>query len=129
MIKIYTIGFAGKRQDEFLEILNATDVKILADIRLWRVARFVPWASGANLAAGLGDRYKYMPELAPTKELLMDYKNGAIDWNEYEKTFNGILESRQAEKLFTAETLSGTCFLCAEKNADKCHRRLISEYL
>jgi len=29
MFKIYTIGFAGKKQDEFLEILTANGVRML----------------------------------------------------------------------------------------------------
>jgi uncharacterized protein (DUF488 family) len=128
-MNIYTIGFAGKKQDQFLEILDADGMRMVADIRLWRVARFVPWASGANLAAALGARYRAMPELAPTKELLAEYKNGAIDWTGYEKVFAGIMAARAPEKLFASETLDGTCFLCTEKLPAQCNRRLVAEYL
>ena len=129
MAKIYTIGFSGKKQDEFIDILNAVGVKILIDVRLWRAARFTPWASGANLAAVLGGRYRYMPELTPTKELLLGYKDGLIDWAGYERVFNGLLADRKIEGLFKSENLDGVCFLCAEKTADQCHRRLVAEYL
>ncbi len=129
MTKIYTIGFSGKSQDIFTDILDAVRVKKLIDIRMWRVARFVPWASGANLQKLLGDKYCYMPELAPTKELLSDYKDDEIGWPEYEQTFNGILATRKVENLFKPDDLDGACFLCSEKTADKCHRRLIAEYL
>ena len=128
-MKIYTIGFAGKKQDEFMKILDSAGVRAVVDIRLWRVARFVPWASGANLAAALGERYRAMSELAPTKELLTEYKNGAIDWAGYKKVFTGLLSARTPEKLFTAESLDGTCFLCTEKLPTQCHRRLVAEYL
>ena len=100
MKTIYTIGFSGKKQDSFLEVLDAVGIKTLIDIRAYRVARFVPWASGTNLQNALGDRYKYMPELAPTKELLTAYKDGAFDWAGYERVFNGILTDRQNERLF-----------------------------
>lgn len=129
MATIYTIGFSGKNQNVFIDILNAADIKMLVDIRLWRVARFVPWASGASLSNILDTRYKYMPELAPTKELLSDYKNRKIDWPEYERIFNDLLASRQIEKLFRPADLYKVCFLCTEKSADKCHRRLVVEYL
>jgi uncharacterized protein (DUF488 family) len=129
MKTIYTIGFSGKKQDVFMDILAAADVKKLIDIRLWRAARFVPWASGANLVSALGDKYLAMPELAPTKELLTAYKDGAIDWAGYEQVFNGLLRDRAVEKLPALADLDGLCFLCSEKTADQCHRRLVAEYL
>lgn len=112
-----------------MDILAATGVKKLVDIRLWRVARFVSWVSGANLAAALGDKYLSISELAPTKELLTQYKDRLIDWAGYEKIFNRILMVRRVEKLFTSDDLDGACFLCTERTADKCHRRLVAEYL
>lgn len=139
MPTIYTIGFAGKTRDQFMEILDTvracptkpgrSGVQVLIDIRLWRVARFMPWASSSNLAATLGDRYRTIPELAPTRELLTAYKDRTIDWPGYETIFNNILRDRQVEKLFTPDTLDGVCFLCTEKSPDHCHRRLVAEYL
>lgn len=126
---IYTIGFAGKTRDDFEHTLRIGGARTLIDIRLWRAARFVPWASGKNITDGIGRSAQYMPELAPSKELLTAYKNGEIDWSGYEKVFNGLLADRQVEKLFAADTLNGVCFLCAEKSPDKCHCRLVAEYL
>ena len=79
MLKIYTIGTNGKNKEIFAEILNAVDVNTVIDVRLWRQSRFVPWTSGTNLQRILGDRYKYMPELAPTLDLLTKIKNGTIN--------------------------------------------------
>ena len=129
MLKIYTIGTNGKNKEIFAEILNAVDVNTVIDVRLWRQSRFVPWTSGTNLQRILGDRYKYMPELAPTLDLLTKIKNGTINWTEYEQIFNDILKKRQIENLFTSNTINKVCFLCAEKTAENCHRRLVAEYL
>lgn len=130
MTKIYTIGFSGKKNaDIFMEILTAAGIEKLIDIRLWRTARFVPWANESNLKNTLGDKYIPMLELAPKKELLNAYKNGEIDWNGYKQIFNQILSDRKVEKMFTAESLDKVCFLCSEKTAEKCHRRLVAEYL
>lgn len=129
MAKIYTIGFSGKKFDDLVSVLDAVGVRCLVDIRLWRTSTYVPWASGDNLATALGARYKYMPELAPTKELLSDYKNGFIDWTGYQQVFNGILAQRHIQDMFSESDLDGVCFLCTEKTADKCHRRLVAEYL
>ena len=110
-------------------ILDTVGIRTLVDVRLWPQSRFVPWASGANLAAALGERYRHVPGLAPTKELLAGYKDGKIDWAEYESTFKVWLAIRRIEILFTPNNLDKLCFLCSEKTADKCHRRLVAEYL
>ena len=129
MPKIYTIGTNGKNKENFAEILNAVDVNTVIDVRLWRQSRFVPWTSDTNLQRILGNRYKYMPELAPTLDLLTKIKNGTINWAEYEQIFNDILKKRRIENLFTPDTINKVCFLCAEKTAENCHRRLVAEYL
>lgn len=129
MLKIYTIGTNGKNKEIFAEILNAVDVNTVIDVRLWRQSRFVPWTSGTNLQRMLGDKYKYIPELTPTLDLLTKIKNGTINWAEYEQIFNDILKKRRIENLFTPDTINKVCFLCAEKTAENCHRRLVAEYL
>ena len=129
MLKIYTIGTNGKNKEIFAEILNAVNVNTVIDVRLWRQSRFVPWTSGTNLQLMLGARYKYIPELAPPLDLLNQIKNGAINWAQYEQIFNNVLKNRQIENLFTPDTLNKVCFLCAEKTAENCHRRLVAEYL
>lgn len=129
MPKIYTIGTNGKNKEIFAEILNAVDVNTVIDVRLWRQSRFVPWTSGTNLQRMLGDKYKYIPELTPTLDLLTKIKNSTINWAEYEQIFNDILKKRQIENLFTPNTINKVCFLCAEKTAENCHRRLVAEYL
>lgn len=129
MLKIYTIGTNGKNKEIFAEILNAVNVNTVIDVRLWRQSRFVPWTSGTNLQRMLGDKYKYIPELTPTLDLLTKIKNGTINWTEYEQIFNDILKKRRIENLFTPDTINKVCFLCAEKTAENCHRRLVAEYL
>jgi uncharacterized protein (DUF488 family) len=129
MITLFTIGFCGKKEAEFYDLLNNAGVKLLIDIRLWRGSRFVPWASGENIKSILKDRYIHVPEFAPTKELLIDYKGNKITWNEYEKMFNEVINHRMIDKQFPRDLLDGACLLCSEKNYEKCHRRLVAEYL
>ena len=129
MAAIFTIGFSGKKEDGFHDLLGMAGALRVVDVRLWRASRFVPWASGDALQKRLGRRYEYMPELSPTKELLVDYKEGRIDWDGYETAFNSLLTERRVERLFDINSLDGACFLCSEKTADMCHRRLVAEYL
>ncbi|MDR2666960.1 MAG: DUF488 domain-containing protein [Holosporales bacterium] len=129
MTNLFTIGFCGKKEDQFHDLLDHAGVKILVDIRLWRTSRFVPWANGTNLKSMLKGRYIYIPECAPTKMLLDSYKAGEITWTEYEKTFNEIINEREIEKRFTQELIERACLLCSEKSPEMCHRRLVAEYL
>jgi uncharacterized protein (DUF488 family) len=128
---IYTIGFGGKTEAEFYKILRDAGVKKLIDVRLWSnsIGEYFAWARGDNLATKCKHKYERIPELCPTSELLSNYKSGSIDWDGYEKVFNVLMAARAVEKLFTADALDGACFLCSEKSADQCHRRLVAEYL
>jgi hypothetical protein len=69
-VTIFTIGFCGKKENEFHDFFNNAGGTLLLDIRLRRVARFVPWASGDNLEIAFGRRDQYVSECAPTIELL-----------------------------------------------------------
>ncbi|MCL2566535.1 MAG: DUF488 domain-containing protein [Alphaproteobacteria bacterium] len=132
MQNMYTIGFSGKKQSGFFEILHVSDITKLLDIRLYRTSCFVPWASSGNLAKDCHNHnidYAVIPEMFPTGELLKSYKNRAIDWTSYEQIFNNLLADRQVEKLFSPESLNNICFLCSEKSADMCHRRLVAKTL
>jgi uncharacterized protein (DUF488 family) len=73
--------------------------------------------------------YVHLPELAPTAEILNAYKkqkNG--DWELYERRFSELMRSRHIENT-PREILDGGCLLCSEEKPDRCHRRLVAEYL
>ena len=92
MTKIFTIGFSGKSPDAFIDVLDAVRVRAVWDIRLWRTSTYVPFYSGENLAATLGQRYEYHPEFAPTSEILAGYKDGRITWPDYEWMYRELYE-------------------------------------
>lgn len=129
MAKIFTIGFSGKKPDDFMDILNATQISCVWDIRLWRTSRFVPFYSSTNLAAALGDRYKYYPEFAPSTEILAGYKDGRITWPDYERLYRELLTARHPTTGFASVDLDRICLLCTENSALHCHRRLAAEYI
>lgn len=129
MAKIFTIGFSGKKPDDFLDILNAAKINCVWDIRLWRTSRFVPFYSGTNLAATLGSRYEYHPEFAPTTDILSGYKDGCITWPDYERMYRELLATRNPTAGLALNSLDRICLLCTEKSATQCHRRLAAEYI
>lgn len=74
--------------------------------------------------------YVHEPLLAPTQEMLDEYKKRKGSWQVYERRFLALMSERRIEerinpKLFNAQTV----LLCSEATAEHCHRRLVLEYL
>lgn len=112
-----------------MDVLDAVRVRVVWDIRLWRTSTHVPFYSGENLAAVLGDRYECHPEFAPTAEILAGYKDGRITWPDYERMYRELLATRHPTMVLTPADLDRICLLCTEKSASQCHRRLAAEYI
>lgn len=132
-VMIFTIGFAKKNAKQFFNALQHAGIKRIVDIRLNNVSQLAGFTKKDDLAFFLNTiasiEYEHRPEMAPTKELLNDYKKKKLSWSEYEKRFSSIMIERKIENIFTPNELNNSCLLCSEQQADKCHRRLIAEYL
>lgn len=133
MTTIFTIGFTKKSLRDFVEILRRAGVKRVVDVRLRNTSQLAGWSKQPDFAylleEGFGLAYEHHPEFAPTGELLDAYKNDR-DWARYEERFNQLLAERrpevEARELLKKDSI---CLLCAEPAADKCHRRMVAEYL
>lgn len=129
MTKIFTIGFSGKSPEAFLDVLNATRISCVWDIRQWRTSTYVPYYNGDNLANVLGNRYECHPEFTPPPDILAEYKDKKITWDEYEKKYCELLQKRDPLQNCNISKLDRICLLCTEKTATQCHRRLAAEYI
>lgn len=132
-ISIFTIGFTQKKASSFFEILKKSSVKKLVDTRLNNTSQLSGFAKKDDLAYFLKKLaaidYEHRTELSPTKDILDNYKNKKISWDNYEKRFAELLRQRKIENLFQPQELDGACLLCSEHTAEHCHRRLVAEYL
>ena len=132
-IKLFTIGFTKKNAEVFFTKLKKADVKRIIDIRLNNISQLAGFAKKDDLVYFLrelcGCGYRHDPLLAPTKDILDDYKKKMIDWPEYVTRFNKLISDRKIETIVDREELDGACLLCSEPTADQCHRRLVAEYL
>jgi len=132
-ITIYTIGFTKKKAEYFFETLCGTKARRLIDIRLNNVSQLAGYAKRDDLKYFLrkicGIEYEHIPELAPTDDILDDYKKKIIDWNGYEKRFNALLEERKIEERYQRALFDNAVLLCSEHEPDNCHRRLVAEFL
>lgn len=132
-MKIYTIGFTQKTAQEFFTLLSRNGIQRLVDIRLKPSGQLSGFAKKEDLpfflerlASGCG--YVHLPELAPTQEILEEYR-ASKDWLRYAERFEALMDSRgipaslqrdEFEKVFS-------CLLCSEASPDRCHRRLVVE--
>ena len=133
MIKLYTIGFTEKTAEIFFTLLQKAGIKKILDVRINNISQLAGFAKGKDLAyfakTIIDADYEHNTDLAPTKELLKDYRDNKISWIQYEKEYIDILNKRNILKKLDFNQLDGVCLLCSEHNPDMCHRRLLAEYL
>lgn len=133
MIKLYTIGFTGKPAEKFFNLLTGSGVKKIVDTRINNVSQLAGFAKGSDLkffAKEIGDiSYEHNIDFAPTKELLTRYRNKKMTWEEYEIEYLNLLDMRKIASKTDIEKLHENCLLCSEHTPEKCHRRLLAEYL
>ena len=132
-MKLYTIGFTQKRAEVFFDLLRRHGVQRLVDIRISPDGQLSGFARKDDLPYFLsrladGCQYVHMPELAPTKEILKDYRADA-DWPRFAARFEVLMDARKIPEMLDRTTFEAltSCLLCSEATPEKCHRRLVAE--
>lgn len=132
-VKLFTIGFTKKSAQKFFKILKESDVKRVIDTRLNNVSQLAGFTKKVDLEYFLKTiddiDYIHILELAPTKDILDEYKKKKMDWSAYEQKFLRLMAERQIEKKLSPDLTDGACLLCSESKPHYCHRRLVAEYL
>ncbi len=133
-MEVYTTGFTKKTAPQFFDALKGAGVRRLLDVRLNNSSQLAGFTKRDDLSFFLreicGAEYAHLPLLAPTREILDDYKKNGASWQEYEGRFLALMEERNIEARLDKDLFQGpTVLLCSEKTAECCHRRLVLEYL
>jgi uncharacterized protein (DUF488 family) len=132
-LKVFTIGFTKKTARRFFELLHESGARRVVDVRLNNVSQLAGFAKKDDLAYFLekicGMEYLHLPALAPTKEMLDEYKKRRGDWKLYETRFLELMRQRRVEATVSREAVADGCLLCSEDKPERCHRRLVAEYL
>ncbi len=135
-MRIWTIGHSTRSIDEFISLLNANGIKMLADVRSFPGSRRYPHFGKAGLAQSLnahGIRYEHFPELGGRRKPTPDSHNtawgnasfrGYADYMETDGFRNGV--KRLVQRDCEAGPLA---IMCAEAVWWRCHRSLVSDYL
>jgi uncharacterized protein (DUF488 family) len=130
---IFTIGFTKKSAAEFFRLLQEAQVRKLIDIRENRVGQLAGFAKYPDLAYFLdriaGIAYSYQPMFAPSPEI-RDALRKTRDWMQFEKSFLRLMKQRKVLDAIDPSLFEGkVALLCAEAEAEKCHRSLVAEML
>jgi uncharacterized protein (DUF488 family) len=132
-MKVFTIGFTKKTAQQFFEVLRRSGAKRVVDVRLNNVSQLAGFAKRDDLAFFLkevcGMDYVHVLDLAPTQEMLDEYKKLKGDWKTYERRFLDLMSERRIEERVSKDVIAEGCLLCSEDKPHHCHRRLVAEYL
>ena len=132
-MRICTIGFTQKNAEDFFTRLQKSGVKRVVDVRLNNVSQLAGYSKRDDLKyflnAILVIDYVHLPILAPTQDILDEFKKNKGDWRVYEEKFLRLIEARRIEKQVPQEVIDEGCLLCSEDKPHHCHRRLVAEYL
>lgn len=132
-MKLFTIGFTKKTAETFFKKLKSSGAKRVVDVRLNNVSQLAGFAKRNDLQFFLRELchmdYVHIPELAPTKDILDEYKKNKGDWSVYERKFVDLMRKREIEKKIDPGVIADGCLLCSEDKPHHCHRRLVAEYL
>lgn len=130
---LFTIGFTKKSAQDFFTRLKNSGSKRVVDVRLNNVSQLAGFAKRNDLEFFLREicrmDYVHVPELAPTQDMLDEYKKNKGDWKVYEEKFLELMRKREIEKRIDRALIADGCLLCSEDQPHHCHRRLVAEYL
>ena len=133
-ITVYTIGYEGKKLEEFISILKANNIKGLVDVRELPLSRKNGFSKSVLSEAleAEGIVYRHYPQLGSPRELRHKLWNEG-DYESFFKDYSKWLSSPSA-KTYIGDVegqshIRTTAIMCFEKDVDKCHRSIIKKKL
>jgi len=130
--RLDTIGFTKKSAERFFGLLREHGVDRLVDIRLHPDGQLSGFARKSDLPYLLrelaGCDYRHLPLLAPSAEILADYRRDH-DWVRFLARFDALMDERDVPAALDAALFRGraACLLCSEAGPEHCHRRVVAE--
>jgi uncharacterized protein (DUF488 family) len=132
-MKLFTIGFTKKSAEEFFTLLEKAGVHRVIDTRLNNTSQLAGFAKANDLQYFLkaiaGIEYVHLPDLAPTEEILDNFKKKKDSWDEYKRNFFDLMIKRCIADKATDLFRDRDCLLCSEDTPEHCHRRLVAEHI
>ena len=126
----YTVNYADRNIDHFVEILKAADVGTVFDVRHDPVSRFKPSFNKANLIGALsenGIKYVHRGDLGvPRNVRRKAAEAGSRDgiWSWYKTEIIESISESEIKALVDSDNRP-VAFMCVEVNPALCHRHLL----
>lgn len=130
---IWTIGHSTRSTDEFVGVLAAHHIELIADVRRFPGSRRLPHFGSEALAASLADAgiaYQWLPSLGGRRRPDPSSTNLAWRHPAFRAYADHLATDEFAEGLFELLTLAHglrTAVMCSELLWWRCHRRLIAD--
>ncbi len=132
---LWTIGHSNRSLDDFLALLAAYQIDVLADVRRFPGSRKHPHFNQTELARSLpaaGVAYEPFPELGGRRKPRPDSPNTA--WrNESFRAYADFMETGEflagIDRLLKNANERRVAVMCSEAVWWRCHRSLIADYL
>jgi uncharacterized protein (DUF488 family) len=131
MQTLFTIGYEGKTQPDFLDELEAAGVELVIDVRAVAASRR-PGFSKTALANGLRERgidYRHLRPLGTPAAGREAARKGRVA--EMRAIYAGQLETPEAalaiEQALSEASGRRSALLCYEREACGCHRAMLAE--
>ena len=128
-LKIFTIGYEGATQPEFISALTAAGVKRIIDVRAVPLSR-KPGFSKTILASGLAEAgidYVHLKALGTPPDGRAAARKGRHD--ELERIYAGQLDLPEAivaaQQMLELAADKPSALLCFERDPGGCHRSLL----
>ena len=132
---VWTIGHSTRTLDDFVAVLAAYDIELVADVRRFPGSRRLPQFAAPALEESLaahGIAYHWFPALGGRRRPAPDSPNVAWRHPAFRAYADHVATEEFAEGLFELLMLAHglrTVVMCAEVLWWRCHRRLIADVL
>lgn len=134
-LTIYSIGHSTRTNAEFMSLLKASRIELVADVRRMPGSRRLPQFDSATLADSLaahGIDYCWIPQLGGRRRPETDSPHTGWRHAAFRAYADHMLTEEFADGLFELLLLANglrTVIMCAEVLWWRCHRRLIADAL
>lgn len=135
-IRLYTIGHSDRSLEEFLQVLRATDIQCLVDVRAYPQSRRHPQFDEATLReelAAQGIVYhsagRQLGGLRQPKTESIHHALSSPSLRAYADYMESDVFQRAAAQLLRLASQTRCALMCAERLPDDCHRSLLADYL
>ncbi|HVP40212.1 MAG TPA: DUF488 domain-containing protein [Candidatus Saccharimonadales bacterium] len=127
-MKLYTVGYGGRRPEELVELLRQHGVATVADVRIRPdKASEAAFARANGSEAGI---QKLFADAGIGYALLLELGNPFYEMARWREPYWRLLDlagDLLVERLM--QLPRPFCLLCSERLVANCHRQLIAEYL